>query len=75
MSVVSCDCSGRDRQRSVGLSISLHAKEGKEEVESSPWHLPMGFFFCLLDVRKPDCKGGKRKEDSISPALLRLVSL
>lgn len=35
----------------------------------------MGFFFFLLDVRKPDCKDGKRKEDSIIPALLRLVSL
>ena len=62
-----CEYTRRGRQSSVSL----------EEVEFLPsdFFFFFFFFFAFPDARGPDCKSGKRKKDSVSPALLRQVSL
>lgn len=79
MSLVSCEYSGRGRQRSARLSpcrlpSDFNGKEGKEEVESLPWHLLIRFFSCFPGRQEARLQGWEEEVRLCKLALLRLSS-
>lgn len=60
---------------SCRLSSDFNGKEGKEEVESLPWHLLIGFFSCFPGRQEARLQGWEEEVRLCKLALLRLVFL